>query len=277
MVTSSSSLGRAADPVICLMTDYGWEDSYVAQLKGVIYTINPEARIQDLNHDVAPYDIAEGAYLLDQSAAEFPSGTIFVVVVDPEVGSDRDPVLLQTAQGKFFVGPDNGLFSQVIAREGLGRAWKLDRASYFRPGALSHTFHGRDIFAPIAAHLAAGMDPVRLGTPLRTLTTLPGAEAAISGNLISTQVVHIDHFGNVVLNLREGTDAAARLKSGTLVRVTIGRQNYSAPFVDSYAEVDKGRLILLYGGNGQLELAVNQGSAAVKLRVQPGTPIFLKP
>ena len=267
----------APHPVIGLLTDYGWNDPYVAQIKGVIVTVDPAARILDLTHAVTPFNVVEGSYLLDQSAAEFPAGSIFVAVVDPQVGTSRDPVLLQTGKGKYYVGPDNGLFSDVIAREGFGKAWKLDRAQFFRSNDISHTFHGRDIFAPVAAHLAAGSDPERMGTPLKTLIMLPNHEAAFAGGLITAHVVHVDHFGNVVLNLPANGEAAAKLKEGNLVKITVNHETLSGPFVKTYAEVEKGRLLLLFGGSGLLEIAMSQGSAAQKVRAQPGTDVILKP
>jgi S-adenosylmethionine hydrolase len=272
-----SSAHAAPPPTIGLFTDYGWEDPYVSQLKGVILTINPNARLLDLTHSVSPFNVTEGAYLLDQCAEEFPAGTIFVAIVDPQVGSDRDPILLETAKEKFFVGPDNGLFSQVIQHEGLSRAWKLDKPEFFRAGDISHTFHGRDIFGPIAAHLAAGTDPDRLGTPIKSPFLVPDKEAALSGGMIQTEVVHIDRYGNIILNLPGDGDLAAKLKEGNLVKISIGRESYSAPLVKTYDDVDKGRLMLLYGGNGLLEISVNQGSAYRQLRVEPGASVYLKP
>ena len=276
-LSPASSAHASPEPVIGLFTDYGWDDPYVAQLKGVILTIDPGARLLDLTHTVTPFNVTEGAYLLDQCAEDFPAGTIFVAVVDPQVGTERDPILLQTGQAKFFVGPDNGLFSQVILREGFGKAWKLDRPEFFRAGDLSRTFHGRDIFGPVAAHLATGTDPERFGTPVTTLVLLPDKEPALSGGMIFTEVLHIDRYGNVILNLQNGSDMAAKLKEGDLVKISIGRESYSAPLVKTYGEVDKGRLLLLYGSDGQLEIGMNQGSAARQLRVEPGISVFLKP
>jgi S-adenosylmethionine hydrolase len=276
-LTPASSAHAAPEPVIGLFTDYGWDDPYVAQLKGVILTINPNARLLDITHSVTPFNVIEGAYLLDQCAEEFPAGTIFVAVVDPQVGTDRDPILLETTKEKFFVGPDNGLFTQVLAREGFSRAWILDKPEFFRAGDTSRTFHGRDIFGPVAAHLAAGTDPERLGTPVKTLVLLPDNEPTFSDGLISSKVLHIDRYGNVILNLPSDSDLAAKIKDGNLVKISIGRENYSAPLVKTYGEVEKGRLLLLYGGSGLLEISVNQGSAARQLRVEPGTSVFLKP
>ncbi len=276
-MTGISSAQAAPHPVIALFTDYGWEDPYVAQLKGAILTVDPSARIIDLTHSITPFNITEGAWLLDQSAEEFPAGTIVVAVVDPQVGTPRDPILVETAKGKFFVGPDNGLFSQIIQHEGFSKAWKLDRPEFFRPGDTSHTFHGRDIFGPVAAHLAAGTDPERLGSPIKTLLMLPDMEPTFSGGLISTEVVHIDRYGNVILNLDSGNELAGKLKEGNLVKISIGREGYSAPLVKTYGDVDKNRLLLLYGGSGLLEIGMNQGSAAHQLKVEPGTTVYLRP
>jgi S-adenosylmethionine hydrolase len=267
-------------PVIALFTDYGWEDPYVPQLKGVILTINPAAHLVDLTHSVSPFNVNEGSYLLDQSSEEFPAGTIFVAVVDPQVGTDRDPILLETAKEKFYVGPDNGLFTGVIEREGFLKAWKLDKPEYFRPGAVSYSFHGRDIFGPVAAHLAAGVPPEKLGSEIASassLAALPGKAPAFSAGSLSVEVEHVDRYGNVILNLRQDSDLAAHLKEGNLVKISVAKDSFSAPVVKTYGDIEKGRLILLYGGSGLLEIAMNQGSAAKEIKVQAGDTIFLKP
>ena len=281
MISTFPAISRGAAPVIGLFTDYGWDDAYVAQLKGSILTIDPEARIFDLTHTVSPFNVVEGAYLLQQASQEFPAGTIFVAVVDPQVGTDAAAILVETAKGKFYVGRDNGLFTQVIDREGFTGAWKLNKPEFFRasPDGISRTFHGRDIFGPIAAHLAAGVDPGKLGTsmPQKSLALLPIKDPAFSGGIISVEVLHSDHFGNVILNFPPQSDAAAKLKEGNLVKISVGRESYSGPLVKTYSEVPKGRLLLLYGSSGMLEVAINQGSAAKMLKVDPGTVIFLKP
>ena len=192
-------------------------------------------------------------------------------------GTDRPPVLLQTAKGKFFIGPDNGLLSHVIAHEGFGRAWILDKPEFFRAGDTSHAFRGRDIFGPVAAHLAAGTDPDRFGTPVKTLMVLPEKIPTFAGGIISTQVIHIDHSGNVILNLDSANENAAKLHFGNLVRISIGKETNSAPLVKTYGDGEKGRLLLLYGSNGLLEISMNQGSAARQLKVEPGASVFLKP
>lgn len=269
---------QGVNPAIALITDYGDLDPYSAQLKGAILTVNPNARLIELTNSVAPFNVAEGAYLLDQSAQEFPAGTIFVAVIDPQTGTEKTPILLQTKADKYYIGPDNGLFTYVIDREGFKDAWKLDKAQYFRAGG-SRSSHGRDIYGPIAARLASGMAPEKLGTSLttKTLTMLPIKEPTVSSGVVSAQVLHIDHYGNIIINLASDSEAAAKFKEGNLVKISIGRENYSGPLVKAYGDIEKGRLILLYGGNGLLQIAVNQGSAAKQLKVEPGTVIFLKP
>ena len=246
-------------PVIALFTDFGTTDPYVAQMKGAILTIDPGARLLDLTHDVTPFDVAQGSYLLDQCAQEFPAGTIFIAVVDPQVGSERDPLLLKTAAGKYYIGPDNGLFSRVIDREGFSAAWKLDQRAYYRAGTTSDTFHGRDIFGPVAAHLALGIDPSRMGSllALNTLELASMHAPEIAGGIVSVEVLHVDHYGNVILNLPSGSEAAAKFHMGNLVKISIGRESFTGPMVRTYAESEKGRLILLYGANGLLEISMN--------------------
>lgn len=278
MIASAVTPARAAGSnLIGLFTDYGWDDPYASQLKGIIMTINPSARILDLTHSATPFNIVEASFLLDQCAEEFPPGTIFVAVVDPGVGTERTPVLVETTKGKYFIGPDNGIMTAVVAHEGFSRAWTLDKPEAYRSGDLSRTFHGRDIFAPVAARLSTGVDPDRLGTPVKILTLLSAAEPTLAGNVISAQVVHVDRFGNVILNIQQGSDLAAKLKDGTLIKIAVGKESYSAPLVKTYGDVDKGRLLLLYGGSGLLEIGVNQGSAVKELKVEPGAAIFLKP
>jgi S-adenosylmethionine hydrolase len=278
-ILTSTSQSAPAHPVIALFTDYGWEDPYVAQLKGAILSIDTNARLVDLTHSITPFNVTEGAYLLDQSSAEFPAGTIFVAVVDPQVGTERDPILLLTGKQKYYIGPDNGLFTAIIDREGFSKAWKLDKPAFFRAGSVSRTFHGRDIFGPVAAHLATGTDPEKLGTPIpaKSLNLLTIKDPSLAGGVVSVEVMHIDRYGNVILNLRNDGDLASKFKEGNLVKVSVGKENYSAPLVKTYGDIAKGRLILLYNSSGLLEIAMNQGSAAKELHAQPGTVIFLKP
>jgi S-adenosyl-L-methionine hydrolase (adenosine-forming) len=227
-------------PLITLLTDFGHQDPYVGIMKGVIFGICPEARIVDLTHEVLPYQIAQAAFHLEQSWPYFPKATIHVVVVDPGVGTTRRPILLE-AGAHFFIGPDNGVFSMLEPT--------TIREIIVTDSPASCTFHGRDIFAPTAARLANGIAPSELGpeiiNPMRV-------------KLRDGTVLHIDHFGNVITNLRAFPDAI-KVEAHTI------RKRAS-----TYAEAPQGELFLIEGSSGFIEIALNQGSAAERLGIGVG-------
>lgn len=272
----SSKKVTAPVPLIALLTDYGTQDSFVAEMKGSILTIDPNVRLIDLTHDVEPFNLLQGAYLLSQGAREFPEGTIFVAVVDPGVGTTRTPIMVQTQANKFYIAPDNGLLTLVIEREGFAKAWKLDRPGYYKQGSLSTTDHGRDIFGPVAAHLASGVPADSIGNALtkKDLVQLPYRAPNTNGTNLSGEIWHVDHYGNVITNIPASMDP--NLKEGVLLRVTLGKQTFGAPFVKTFGDVQKGRLAVLVGSHGFLEICANQASAGKQLSVQPGTPILIQ-
>lgn len=269
--------------VITLTTDFGLADSYVGAMKGVILTIAPAARIVDISHMLPPQDILRAAQFVQEFVPYFPAGAIHVVVVDPGVGSDRRPIAVRTATAT-FVGPDNGLFSQVLAAgdpraqagEGpepaSGQAagateviW-LNKAAYWLP-QVSHTFHGRDVFAPVAAHLAAGVPFAALGTPITDAVVLPAVyPTRRSDGVVCGRIVYADHFGNLVSNLPAEWLAGRRW----VFRLAGGQV---AGLSQTYADVPSGQLLALIGSSGRLEIAVRNGSAAAQLGVQAGEPI----
>jgi S-adenosylmethionine hydrolase len=249
-----------AQPTLTLTTDFGLSDHYVGAMKGVILSICPRAQIADISHEVTPYQIAEGAYLLAQAYRCFPKGTVHVAVVDPGVGSTRRAILLEAA-GQFFVGPDNGIFAMVTAREKY-KARAISNARYFHH-PVSQTFHGRDVFAPVAAHLAAGTPAARMGNVIRDLTPLDFEFDGLVG-----RVLHIDRFGNIVTNLR------ANVFDGRAAALRIGRTTVST-FAVNYADVPRGRLFLIEGSSGFLEVSMNQGSAARKIACKTGAAVRL--
>jgi S-adenosylmethionine hydrolase len=266
-----------AQPLIALFTDFGTRDAYVAQMKGAILTICSHARLIDLSHDVSPFDVRNAAFLLAASVAFFPAGTIFVAVIDPGVGTERRPVMLQTASDKWLVGPDNGVFTQVMAREGFRRAMVLDQAVFYRTtdGPISATFHGRDIFGPIAAHLAAGMDPEQLGSPTAELLTLPSTPPRQEGDVLIGEVQHVDRFGNVVTNL---TPAFLDLWPRPRLAVCVHRtKTHALTWVNTYGEGEPDTLLGLYNSDGFFEFALARGSAAALLDAQVGDVIELRP
>lgn len=243
---------RVTSGIITLLTDFGLTDHYAGAMKGVILGIAREARIVDLSHDVTPYQIREGGYLLGQSWRYFPEGTTHVAVIDPGVGSERRAIVAEAA-GHRFVLPDNGLLASAGVEPAA--AYEITNAELMR-SAISRTFHGRDIFAPAAAHFARGTPIEEAGRRIEELVRLEKAEA---------QVIHIDRFGNIVTSYR-----AEELPAGSGVRiggVTV-REKYG-----SYAAAPAGELFLIEGSGGFVEISMRQASAAEKIGATAGTRV----
>jgi hypothetical protein len=254
--------------IITLMTDFGLKDGNVGVMKGIILGIAPHAHLVDLSHLISPQNVPEAALILHRSLPYFPPGTIHVVVVDPGVGTQRRPIAAQLG-AQFVVGPDNGFITPALERaESLGETTRfihLDRPQYWL-AQVSHVFHGRDIFAPAAAHLAAGLplhelgsecfDPVRISLPQpqRTPTGWRG------------EVIHIDHFGNISTNIR-----IEHLGEPRPLTVRLGGQVIPG-MVRTFGERPPGELVVLYGSTGNLLVCEVNGSAAHRLQVQVGAP-----
>jgi S-adenosyl-L-methionine hydrolase (adenosine-forming) len=251
--------------VISLTTDFGMADGYVGIMKGVILRIAPHVRLVDLSHDIAPQNVAQAAYVLARAAPYFPTATIHLAVVDPEVGGARHPLLVTTERAA-YVGPDNGIFGRALAEPGA-QAWELDQPRFWLP-QISRTFQGRDIFAPVAAHLANGIPPEQLGRPITDAVRLALAEPRRHSDAsLSGEIVSIDRFGNLISNIP--ADWVAR---GDW-RCTIA--GHSAPLLSTYAETISGALVGVIGSDGAVELAMRDGNAAQRLGVGIGTPIEL--
>jgi S-adenosylmethionine hydrolase len=315
-------------PVITITTDFGQYDGYVGTMKGVIYTLLPDAIVVDISHEIMPQQIHQGAFILYRAYRYFPASAIHIAVVDPGVGSERRPILLVTRHGT-FVGPDNGIFTYVLRAEQmqaptpemarapvwaggmwgvapnwagaeptselqapqegpypedgasppyeLPRAYHLVNPDYWLPN-VSTTFHARDIFVPVAAHLASGAHPERMGEPVSidSLVTLPLSAPRVSGSgrgtTVMGQVVHIDRFGNIITNLPD------RLLGPMLEEAT------AAPVVEigdhrifglglSYADVREGQAVALMGSEGLLEIAVRNSNAAQRMKIRAGDPV----
>jgi len=260
--------------VIALFTDFGTRDAYVAQLKGAILSIHPTAQLIDLTHEVGAFDVGAAASLLDASARYFPARTIFVAVVDPGVGTARRPVLLVTQAEKYYVGPDNGLFTRVIEREGFQAAYMLTQSAYFLP-RVSSTFHGRDLFGPVAAHLARGVEPVQFGPQLAELVRLPYAQPQLIGETIVGEVVHLDHYGNIATNIP--SEMLADLVPGQWLTLTLAERTHVLPFVETYGAGSQEQLVCLINSNNACEIALPRGNAAVCLAVHVGDRVVLRP
>jgi len=247
-------------PILTLTTDFGLSDHYVGVMKGVILGICADAQIVDISHQVSRYAIGEGAFAVAQAYLYFPPGTVHVAVIDPGVGSPRRPIVVEAA-GQLFVGPDNGVFGMIFARE-KHEVRLIQNRRYFRE-LVSHTFHGRDIFAPVAAHLAAGVAPSLMGEILSNYVR-PSFEnpRQTSERTWDGEILKVDHFGNVITNFRSDDFPA-------LEELAIG-QAKAQRLVRSYAEAPEGELVAIAGSSGYLEVSLNRGSAAEKIGCQAG-------
>lgn len=271
------SCGDSIKPngIIAMLTDYGTSDSYVGALSGAILRINPKARLIDITHEVPSYDIQEGSYLLASAAGEFPVGTVFLAIVDPGVGSSRRPVVIETKDGKFFVGPDNGIFSDVIRTLGLKRAHSIDNVSWVRKSGMSMTFHGRDIFGPAAAHISKGAKVEEAGKAIDKIVQFARPDPVYDGANFRGQIMHRDHYGNLLTNIPAEMAGKAGLKNGMDLTVRNGLIMAAATFENRYSAVDSGKFVIVVNSQGRLEIARNMADAGDSLRVRAGNEIII--
>lgn len=253
-------------PIIALLTDFGLRDWYVAAMKAVIARLAPEARTIDISHDIDPGSIESASFFLSQCYDDFPKGAIFLCVVDPGVGTDRHPIIVDTSRYR-FVGPDNGLFGPVLTD--ASEIFAIEPSKLPPLKKSSNTFHGRDLFAPAAALLATGAPPRSIGRPIARPATTKASNLFRKAHRLpaSGQIIDFDRFGNAItdLALDPGTPASSvRLPNGELI-----------PFGSTFADCPVGSAIAYRGSGGLLEIAINQKSARVTLRLQEGDSIDL--
>lgn len=262
--------------LIVLMSDYGDTDFYVGALKGAIYRIAPDVRIDDITNKIEPYNIRKGAYVWYRAAWEFPAGTIFVGVVDPGVGTARRSIVVKTQDGKYFIGPDNGLFTFVIKEMGLAEARMIDEAKLRKHHpASSNTFHGKDVFGPAAASLAIGVPFEDLGPVITDPITFPVGKPEIDGDAIRGEVLDIDQYGNFVTNIDRDLVGRLGLKLGDRLTVSIGEYRLDMPFVKTYGDVPEGAPLGVISSLGTIELAKNMRSLADSLKVRTGAAVTI--
>jgi S-adenosylmethionine hydrolase len=253
-------------PPVALLTDFGTQDTYVAEMHAVLASLAPQVRVIDLTHAIDSQNILQGAVALGDAVEVFPRGTIFVAVVDPGVGSARRAVAAEIGDWR-FVGPDNGLLTGVLQRWPLDRGVSLTNAQYFR-STVSRTFHGRDVFAPVAAHWATGVPLEQFGPPLdEPLQRLPWPKPVLLAGGVTGEVLAVDHFGNLLTNL----SAELWADRTAVPRVSLAGRDIG-PLVACYAD-RPGEPLALIGSHGRLEIAVDQGSAAAELGCGVGTAV----
>jgi len=256
-------------PILTLTTDFGLADHYVGTMKGVILGICPRAKIVDISHDVRPFEIGEGAYMVAQTHRYFPPKTVHVVVVDPGVGTARRPILMEAA-GQYFVAPDNGVLAMIYSRE-KHKIRLISNDRYFlKP--VSRTFHGRDVFAPAAAHLAAGVAASSMGKLIQDYLRPVFEKPQRTGKRTwSGRILKIDRFGNIVTNFHVDDFAGLEQRDFAMV---VGPHQIGV-LARHYAECGPGELFAIVGSSGYLEVSVNQGSAARKIGCETGAPAEL--
>jgi hypothetical protein len=254
--------------VITLTTDFGTRDPYVAEMKTVILAMHPAVRLVDVTHQVAAHDVIEGALAVEAMAAVCPPRTIHLAVVDPGVGTSRRGLAVAAAE-QLFVGPDNGIFTPVLGASGW-QAFEL-RAAEYRRATVSPTFHGRDVFAPAAAHLALGVAPERFGPPVTDPVRLDWTMARSADGVLDGQVVHVDRFGNLVTSI--GAHRLDRLIGGGTAGVTVRIAGRAIPLVRTFGDLPPGGVGALMGSHGRLEVVVREGNAAARLRARRGTAV----
>lgn len=258
---------------IVLLTDFGIADGYVGTMKGVITKIAPDTPIIDLAHDLPPYQISHAALILSQTFHFFPHQTIFVVVVDPGVGSERKPILVKTDRYT-FIAPDNGVLTLALEQEENLTILNLNNPDYFL-SEVSATFHGRDIFAPIAAHLSKGEDLSKLGTLIHEYFKLPKCHPKVQGDHLEGVLLAIDRFGNGITNFHRSF-IESHLKKKPFGLKFVGTKNKPvSKLLQYYAEGKVGEIFLVFGSSGYLEIAQREGSAAEKLHLQIGQKILI--
>jgi S-adenosyl-L-methionine hydrolase (adenosine-forming) len=257
-------------PLITLTTDFGTRDAYVAELKAVLFSEGPpDLRVVDLSHELAPFDVHAAALFVRAALPRFPQGTIHVAVVDPGVGSDRAALIVRL-RGMTLIGPDNCLFSYLF--DGTEEVFLLDREK-LGGREVSNTFHGRDVFAPAAARIAAGARAEEFGPRAGSYKRMAFPMVEVSGDALHGRIIHIDHYGNLITNISAATlkgflggDASTRLS------IAIGEQHVRS-WVDFYAQGEAGQLVALIGSSGLLEVAAREASAQRKLNVEVGRAI----
>lgn len=265
-------------PTIVFMTDFGLVDDSVALCRGVMYSIMPDVRIVDLTHQVTPFSILDGARFLYGATPYFPSGTVFVVVVDPTVGSTRKAIVARSKRGQYFVLPDNGLMTLVEQRDGIEAVREITNSDWMIGTKLSSTFHGRDIFSPVGAHLARGDDWTTVGPEMavKDLVRLELKAAALNDHGLTATVIATDGpFGNLVTNVDAEDFLKLGYQRGQEVPVRVGDRDLKIKFVKTFSDVPLGQPLLYVDSRGHIALAVNQNSFAATYNIKPPAALVI--
>jgi S-adenosylmethionine hydrolase len=272
----SSLSPSGGQPTIVFMTDFGTANDAVAICKAVMLGIAPVARIMDITHQVTPYQIEEGSRFLEAVSPYYPAGTVFVAVVDPGVGTSRKAIIVKSKKGQYFVLPDNGLITPVIERDGLESAREITNQSWMIQSAISSTFHGRDIFSPAGAHLAAGWDFNLVGPEVPQLVRLTPKTSTTTDKGIAGDIIGLDDpFGSLVTDIPGEEFKKLGYNLGDKIRVELNKKTVTLPYVKTFMDVPVGDVLLFIDSRDRVGIAVNQGNYSKKFNVGPPGPIFI--
>jgi S-adenosylmethionine hydrolase len=272
----SASSKSSARPTIVFMTDFGTANDAVAICKAVMLGVAPDARIMDITHQVTPFSIEEAARLLAAVSPYYPSGTVFVAVIDPGVGTSRKAIAVKSKKGQFFVLPDNGLITPVLDRDGLESAREITNQNWMIQAAISSTFHGRDIFSPAGAHLASGWDFNTIGPEVPQLIRLTHktsttTDKGIDGNIIALD----DPFGSLVSDIPGDDFKKLGYSLGDKIKIDINKKPVVLPYVKTFMGVPVGDILLFVDSRDRVSIAINQGNYSKKFAVEPPGTIFI--
>ncbi|MDJ0275154.1 MAG: S-adenosyl-l-methionine hydroxide adenosyltransferase family protein [Aigarchaeota archaeon] len=258
--------------VVSFLTDYGLDDPYVGEVKARMLSVCGEIRVIDVTHSVERQNVLHGAFLLYLSYRFFPEGTVHLAVVDPGVGTERRCIAIRTRR-YWFVGPDNGLLYPAASEDGILRCYEIDLDAYPRYGG--ETFHGRDVFGPVAAELACGASPKMREVDPETVQKLDFGRPVVTDRGVRVRVLHVDRFGNCITNLR-ADELPSWMRYGDTFSVRSAGKEVRARFARAYGEVQPGKFLLTVGGTGFLEVSVSMGDAARQLGVRPGSELVVE-
>lgn len=260
--------------LVAILTDFGTTGYYAGSLEGVIYATNPYAKVSAITHEVEPFNVAEGSYILAKSARWYPPGTVFLAEVNPGSGNKYRHIVLETKDGKLFVGPDNGLFSGVMDDLGFARAYEITNQSVMQGNvSASETFLSLYIYGPVSARLAAGLNPEELGPEVDNLKHLPFVQPSLNGSDIMGSIVHVDRYGNLITNIPSQLMEMANISLSEQLNITIGNQSISVSFVRTYGDVPLGDWLALIDSTGDLEVAINMKNAAQTIGAHVGDTV----
>lgn len=273
---TAESAAANSRPSIVFMTDFGTANDAVAICKAVMLGIVPDARILDITHQVTPFSIEEGARFLAGASPYYPAGTVFVVVIDPGVGTSRKAVVVKTKEGQYFVLPDNGLITPVIERDGLESAREITNTNWMIGETVSSTFHGRDIFSPVGAHLAAGWDYTMVGPEVQQLVRLTPKVSTTTGKGVEGDVIGLDDpFGSLITDIAGGEFKKLGYNLGDKIIVEVNKKPFTFPYVKTFMDVPVGEPLLYVDSRGRVGLALNERSFSATYKITPPVSLFI--